>query len=324
MLAMARRVDNPADTAAIAAYGAEVEVILRRHVTTIEGYAGVVTTDRIAADMRSRAKRVDAALSVDWTQDTNAPELPLWDETDHTLVFAWCLDPLRTGPFALRFWHRFLDLLARIDAAAGAGESKRIEQIQTCVASEGFPASHGLDILPRYRDDEFDFGAGGGRPDVFVRAPHAENFEWALLVEAKTKLTTGEQPRQLARYFSYVESRWRAANNTVFVFLTESGRIPESAGVSRPRWIRVRWLEIARILEQLSRDSSVSNWERTFAAQFREAIRINVLNQPDIRELRNRRAHLGTLSCEIADRELNLQHRTICELDCDLTRRSGS
>ena len=196
------------------------------------------TCPLIEADARQRLARVRSRIGgvspADYAPALSAAaELAVRDETRHTLLLAGLLDPDRTGgALAAAFRHGLVGVL-RQAAAGQPAELPRLNRLAAIppAAFAVTPATH---------------GAEWRKIDVFARALRGERYEAGLVIEAKVRTDTPEQPRQLLRYHDRVATRWRgAAGRTVFVFLTLHRREPTSAGVTRSRWIYlpllIRW-----------------------------------------------------------------------------------
>lgn len=195
-------------------------------------------------------------------------ELEFTHETRHSLVLAWLLDPIRSGPIAVHFWKGLISLL---------GSSIREEQ-------RGHTVSLGQwkpEYLHRLEVDPKSHGAEWEHLDVFARVQDERGYHFGLVIENKVRKDTSARKRQLSDYFDLIvnQSHWDdARQKTVFLYLTESRRPPEEARKEIHKdWFTLGWVQIVDLLDQIAGEEKLQPAERVLLRQYGSVIRRNIL-----------------------------------------------
>ncbi len=274
-----------ANAAGMRDYARRYGELRRRHEAGLRAY-GERAAVLIGPDARQRHGKLRQYFMRDEhpelgpiTSLTEAAELQFCGEEHHSLMLAWLLDPVRSGDVAVCFWRGLLAELRDIrqnDAEATALHRRIIDNWHSGLLDR-------LEVDPkRHRIEKYRF-------DVFARVHERTAFEFGLLIENKVNRQTSEQPDQLLRYYQRVVAfGQQAEERTLFVFLTEGARLPESAGVCGPRWLVLGWKTVADLLLRLAHDPGLHVAQRVLLLQYRSAIQRAVLGQDSEYELRRR------------------------------------
>lgn len=275
---------NEAATSKIHAYGRRIHEI-RGHrgtiVQSLQDYSEVALP-LVAADTRRRFEEVKRLLPETGLVKQYVPsisqvaELPLFEETRHSLVLAWLLDPQRSGGLAKPFW---LALLRRLRQNLDGLHASRRELLDQWTTSWS----------PRLKVDPRSHGAEWLNLDVFAREKRGPRYVRGMVIENKVRPDTEEQEGQLRRYFDLVGRRFgsRGQERTLFLFLTEAPRDMKTAtGASEAFWAQLQWADIADLLVEVACEPDLREAERLFALQYRDLVSYQILGSSQLDDLR--------------------------------------
>ena len=256
-----------ARVAGLEAYATEAARLLRGTEARLRAY-GRAATSEIASDARRRY--ADLLLSsANADDELEGPSLVglaqfgELEETRHSLLLAALLDPKRTGPLAVSFWGFLIERLRPL--CDGIRErSEALERWDQNMLRD-------LEVTPQVHGAEWE------RIDVHARVVRDTCYEFGLVVENKVRATTAEQPDQLFRYWQRFD-QWR--DRTLFIFLTESGRTPITAGESQNWWIPIGWSVVVDVLRDCAQAPGLPVGYRLFASQHADLVSTDVLGRP--------------------------------------------
>ena len=305
------------------------EADARIHAEALRNYAEKARS-LVPGAVRALVAELEPRLSPKFAAPPSPAEIvgtKLGKEPYWSFLFAWLLDPIRSGIIAERFWPALHGLLVSEAGKHGAGGhlegTEQEASRRACLASlrawqtpdgSRLKSLAGLDVMPHKRNVEAEF--------LDVDA-WSEAQQFGLVVEIKTNKQTQERKLQLDDYFGRRKDR---ADSTTFVFLTESGREPTSAPDSKRRWQRLGWAQIALVLAGLFEGSDCADdagqageaeqrGARILTRQIAHLIRHEILGQRTVFEDRAKFAELRqSLGPDPTEDTLLSVHRELCRL----------
>ena len=252
--------------AGLEAYATEAARLLRGTEARLRAY-GRAASSHIALDARHRyADLLQSSANADDELDgpslVGLAQFGELEETRHSLLLAALLDPSRTGPLAVSFWGFLIERLRPLCD----GVLERAEALgrwdETMLRD--------LEVMPQLHGAEWE------RLDIYARVVRDQRYEFGLVVENKVRATTAEQPDQLLRYWQGLAGR---TDRTVFVFLTELGRAPVTAGESKSWWIPLEWSVVVAMLRKCASDQGLPVGYRIFASQHADLLSADILGR---------------------------------------------
>ncbi len=304
-------------------YAAQVAPLLeqRQHLAPELVAYGVRALALVGPNAHSRYREIGELLGADVLDEDYLPslvdvaELELRAETRHSLLLAWLLDPTRSGPIARLFWSALIDRLKTV-----VREAPQHDLLPSLDRWQG-SAMRSVSVLPERHGVEWE------NIDVFAHVEHEGQYECGLVIENKVQAATAEQPDQLDRYFDIIRERFgsEAQDRTVFVFLTERGRVPKTAQKSAANWILLGWSDVAVVLADIARGAThLPASYRVWLLQYKDAVVKRILGRANRPDLDRRRSRLARrLDGRVpSDPAWEIRHREVLDLWAELHRRT--
>ncbi|MFW6369207.1 MAG: PD-(D/E)XK nuclease family protein, partial [Myxococcota bacterium] len=206
-------------------------------------------------------------------------ELKLEQETRFSLLLAALLDPARTPATAHAFWGALIGVLRKL----GGRHAAVVEDWEPALVDH-------LAVWPKRH------GAEWNNIDVFGRVMIEGVYRLGIVIEVKTNPLTGEQPEQLQRYHGLIKGRWNALARTIFIYLTDNGRLPTTAGKSVDDWAVIGWKTIAELALDVAEMDGTEAQARSLMLQVHDTIQTEILAAEALADLYAPHRDLAELS----------------------------